>query len=67
MAVLIVVDHNDGLLDHCFGHHICSLLTQVSFVDHCFGDLLDLLYFANLVPSPSHPSLEVVHGRYQVR
>ena len=23
--------------DHCLGHHIGSLLAQLSFVDHCFG------------------------------
>ena len=26
-------------MDHCFGHHICSLLAQLSFVDHCFDCL----------------------------
>ena len=25
--------------DHCFGHHIGSLLAQFGFVDHCFGRL----------------------------
>ena len=26
-------------MDHCFGHHISSLLAHLSFVDHCFGCL----------------------------
>ena len=33
--------------DHCFGHYICSLLAQFSFVDRCFGCL-----FCQFCPQP---------------
>ena len=53
IAVVFCADLCESLpwTDHCFGHHIGSLLTQFRFVDHCFG-----AYLPNSARSPSHPS-----------
>ena len=44
VAIFAIVSSTDlwGSLpwtDHCFVHHICSLVAQLSLVDHCFGCL----------------------------
>ena len=50
-------------MEHCSSHHnlfaVCLLIWAMWIA-------ASLAYFATSAPSPSHPSQEVVHGRYQV-
>ena len=48
--------------DRCFGQHICSLLAELSFVDHRFGCL-----FFRFSAQSFLPLIGMVHGRYLVR
>jgi len=40
--------------DHCFAHHICSLLAQLSFEDQCFSHLI-----CELSTQPSTPFIGI--------
>ena len=61
-ALLIFEDHYLRQIDHCYGHHTCSLLALLIFVDHWLP-----IIFAKLVPSHSHPSQESDPRWYWVR
>ena len=49
--------------DHCFGHHIGSLLAQFSFVDCCFGHLFGQ-FCAQPLPVPVHGTVGIGSGKF---